>query len=181
MKQLELSVLCNSSQLSAPGLFSQEALPAVWHGFQNHSKIGSLIIIPMAYWDLQLWTLRFNKNMDTRSANNSKIDPQVQLSLRSLLKCKFSFLSQSERIRKISVVLTKSKQKFIFDSLLDKILWISRFVSIRPKGLEFSSFRDSDRTTKLIHFYTRGTFVKIIQKQLSRSVQKRPTACDFIE
>ena len=111
--------------------------------------------------------------MDTRSANNSKIDPQVQLSLRSFLKCKFSFLSQSERIRKISVVLTKSKQKFIFDSLLDKVLWISRFVSIIPKGLEFSSFRDSDRTTKLIHFYTRGTCVNNYTKAAIQKCSKK--------
>ena len=46
---------------------------------------------------------------------------------------------------KIGVVLTKSKQKFIFDSLLDKALGIPRFMSMRPKGLEFSSFRGAIR------------------------------------
>ena len=60
---------------------------------------------------------------------------------------------------KIGVVLTKSKQKFIFDSLLDRALWIPRFMSMRPKGLEFSPFRGADRTTKLIHFYIPGIFV----------------------
>ena len=46
---------------------------------------------------------------------------------------------------KISVVLTKSKQKFMFDSSLDKALWIPQFVSMRPKGLEFSQFRGAIR------------------------------------
>ena len=73
---------------------------------------------------------------------------------------------------KIGVVLTKSKQKFIFDSLLDKALWIPRFVSMRPKSLEFPSFRGADRTTKLIHFCTPDIFVNNYTKTVIQRCPK---------
>ena len=126
----------------------------------------------MAHWDLHLWTVRFNKDMDTRSANNSKIDPQVQWSLISLLKTQILFSQPIWKDNKISAVLTKSKQKFIFDSLLDKALWIPRFVSMRPKGLEFPSFRGADRTTKLIHFCTPDIFVNNYTKTVIQRCPK---------